>query len=304
MTTLNPAMNHTATNHAGFFATVGGAGRRAFQWRLLLLWIAVLLIPTAMLTVPLWQIFSEQLDHTLHAADLAQRLTLNAASDLLVSVVYDGAALKSLSMLAALFALIATPFLNGMAVTAARSADAPGFVALIQGGAAEYWRMFRLAVVSLLPLAIAAGIGSAAMNGADKYAEHAILKSSADHVGLAAQILLVLLMVLALASVDAGRAQFALSSKKRSAFKAWWRGCKLIVKRPAATLGSYVLLTLVGVIVFAVFALLRINVPHANLVGFIIGVVFTQLAAVALAWTRGARLFVLADLAKAQAGEL
>ncbi len=302
MTTMPPTMSHTSTNQAGFSATVAGAGRRALQWRLLLLWIAVLLIPTAMLAVPLWQIFSDQLDHTLHAADLAQRLTLNAVSDLLVSVVYDGAALKSVSMLAASFVMLATPFLNGMVVTAARSADAPGFVALIQGGAAEYWRMFRMLIVSLLPLAIAIGLGSAAMNGADKFAEHAILKSSADHMGLAAQIVLGLLMVLALASIDAGRAQFALSSKKRSAFKAWWRGCKLIAKRPAATLGSYVVLTLVGVIVFAVFGLLRINVPHANLAGFIVGVVFTQLAAVALAWTRGARVFALADIAKTQAG--
>jgi hypothetical protein len=163
--------------------------------------------------------------------------------------------------------------------------------------------MFRMLIVSLVPLAIAVGIGSAAMNGADKYAEHAILRSSADHMGLAAQIVLVILMMLALASVDAGRAQFALSSRKRSALRAWWRGCKLIARHPVATLGSYVLLTLVGVIAFAVFGLLRINVPHANLLGFIVGVVFTQLAAAALAWTRGARVFALADLAREQAGD-
>src|SRR6185437_12591045 len=61
------AMNHTAKNPSGI-AAARGAGRRALQWRLLLLWIAALLIPTAMLTMPLWQIFSEQLDHTIHAA--------------------------------------------------------------------------------------------------------------------------------------------------------------------------------------------------------------------------------------------
>ena len=293
------AMTNSTTN-SGFAATVGGAGRRALQWRLLLLWIVLLLIPTAMLTVPLWQVFSDQLDHTLHAAELAQQITVNAANDLVVAVTYNGGGLNAIGMVAAIFTVLATPFLNGMMVAAARAAEPLGFGALIQGGLAEYWRMLRLLLVSLLPLAIAMGIGQAASGAAGKYAEHAILSSSADHMNLAAQILLGLLLVLALATADAGRAQFAISTRKRSAWKAWWRGCKLIVKRPGATLGSYVVLTLVGVIVFAVFGWLRINVPHASLIGFVVGLVFTQLAAAALAWTRGARLFALADIARAQ----
>jgi hypothetical protein len=280
---------------------MAAAGRRALQWRLLLLWVAALLIPTAMLTVPLWQIFADQLDHTLHAADLAQNMTANALSDLMFSVVYDGGGLSSIGLVAGIFTLLATPFLNGMAVSAARSAEPLGFAALIQGGAAEYWRMFRMVVVSLLPLGIAIGIGSTLMDSAGKYAEHAILRSSADNMCLAAQIVLGLLMILALASVDAGRAQFAISTRKRSALKAWWRGCKLIVKRPLATLGSYIGLSLVGLIVFAVFAMLRIDVPHVSPFGFIIGLVLTQLAAATLAWIRGARLFALTDIAKAQA---
>lgn len=292
------AMN-TIHTQSGFSSTVRGASLRALQWRLLLLWIAALLIPTAMLTLPLWQILSERLDHTLHAGDLAQHINLNAASDLLVSVTSDGVTLSSVGALAALIAVLITPFLNGMAAVAARAAEPLGFAALIQGGAAEYWRMLRMLIVSLAPIAIAVGIGSAAMNGADSYAQSAILQSSADHMNLAAAILLGLLLMLALASADAGRAQFVLSIRKRSAWKAWWHGCKLIAARPAATLGSYVVLTLAGVIVFALFGLLRINLPHANVFGFVVGLVLTQLAAATLAWIRGARLFALADIAKA-----
>lgn len=289
------------TSHTNTSPRMAAAGRRALQWRLLLLWIAVPLIPTALLTVPLWQIFSAQLDNTLHAGELAQHLTLNAAGDLIGSVMSDGAALKSAGMLAVLIGVLSMPFLNGMVVTAARSAEAPGFGALIQGGLMEYWRMLRLMIVSLLPLGIAMGIGSAISDAADKYGQHAILQSSAEHAGMLANAALALLMVLALATVDAGRAQFAVSTRKRSAWKAWWRGCKLIVKRPRATLGSYVVLSVVGLVVFAVFGWLRINVPHANLIGFIVGLVLTQLAAATLGWIRGARLFALADIAKAQA---
>ena len=278
-----------------------GAGRRALQWRLLLLWIVVLLIPTVMVTLPMWQIFADQLDHTLHAADLAKTITLNAVSDLIVAVATDGGAIKSAGVLAALFTMLATPFLNGMAVTAARAAEPPGFGALIQGGLAEYWRMLRMLLVSLIPLAIAFAIGSAATDGADKYAQHAILSASADHVAWLAEFVLGVLLLLALASVDAGRAQFAVSTRKRSAFKAWWRGCKLLVQRPRAVLGSYIVLSLIGLIVFLVLAWLRINVPHVNAIGFVFGLVLTQLAAVTLAWIRSARLFALADIARAQA---
>jgi len=292
----------TMTSNTKTSPGMAAAGRRALQWRLLLLWIVILLLPTAMVTLPLWQIFSEQLDHTLHAADLAQRMTLNGAGDLVGSIMTDGATLKSAGMLAGVFTVLASPFLNGMAVTAARSAEAPGFATLIQGGAAEYWRMLRMLIVSLIPLAVAVGIGSAATDAVTKFGEHAILRSSADHVGLLGQIALGLLMLLALASVDAGRAQFALSTRKRSAWKAWWRGCKLIARQPLATLGSYVVLSLVGLIVFAVFVWLRTNVPHVSVIGFIGGLVFTQAAAATLAWIRGARLFALADIAKAQAG--
>ncbi|MBV8635527.1 MAG: hypothetical protein JO002_13625, partial [Burkholderiaceae bacterium] len=91
-----------------------------------------------------------------------------------------------------------------------------------------------------------------------------------------------------------------LSTRKRSAFKAWWRGCKLLARRPLATLGSYFGLTVVGLIVFVVFGWLRINVPHASAIGVIFALVLTQLAAATLAWMRGARLFALAEIARAQ----
>lgn len=297
---MNNASNTSLSNQPGIGASLR-AGWRALQWRPLLLWIAVLLIPTVMVAMPLWHILSDQLDHTIHGSDLAQRLTLDATGDLVGALTTDGAALPSMGTLAVIFTLLATPFLNGMMVTAAKSAEVLGLSALIAGGLAEYWRMFRMFIVSLIPLAVAGGIGAAAMNGADKYAEHAILRSSADHASLAAQIVLGLLLLLAWASIDAGRAQFAISSRKRSAFKAWWRGTRLLFKRPVAVFGSYLVLTLIGAIVFAVLALLRINVPHVSVAGFVIGLILTQLAAATLAWIRGARLFALTEITKANA---
>ncbi len=293
------------TSKSSFSTTVAGAGRLALQWRLLVLWIGTLLIPTALLTLPLWQIFSDQLDHTIHASELAHRLSMNAVNDLMTSVVTDGALLKPAGILALIVTLLLSPFLSGVAIAVAR-AKAHGeprlsFGGLIHGGIGEYWRMLRMLLLAIVPLGIAGGIGAALMNLADKYAQHAILRSDADLAAHAATVAAVLLVLLALATVDAGRAQFALSIKRRSAIMAWWRGCKLLFKRPLGSIGSYFALSIVGVVLVVVLGLLRINVPHAEVPGFILGLALTQLAAAAMAWMRSARLFAMIDLARQDA---
>jgi len=295
------------TSKSSFFTIVAGAGRLALQWRLLVLWVGVLLIPTALLTVPLWQIFSGQLDHTIHASELAHHLSMNAAADLMTSVVIDGALLKSAGAGALIVTLLLSPFLSGVAIAVAR-AKAHGepqlsFGGMIHGGIGEYWRMLRMLLLAIVPLGIAGGIGGALMNLADKYARQAILKSDADLAGHAALAAMVLLLLLALATVDAGRAQFALSIKRRSAVKAWWRGCKLLFRRPLASIGSYLVLSAIGVVAVVVLGLLRINVPHAEIPGFVLGLILTQLAAAAMAWMRSARLFAMIDLARQEAQE-
>lgn len=295
------------TIKSGVFAIITGAGKLALQWRLLVLWIGVLLIPTALLTLPLWQLFSTQLDHTIHASALAHQLTMNAVGDLLITVVTDGVLLKPAGILALVLTLLLSPFLSGIAIATARAKAhgeaAPAFGTLIHGGISEYWRMFRMLLLAILPLGIAGGIGGALMNLAEKYAQHATLRSDADLAGNAAMAATVLLVALALTTVDAGRAQFALSIKKRSAIKAWWRGCKLMFRRPSGAIGSYLVLTVLGVIGVVVFGLLRINVPHVEIPGFLLGLLLTQLAAAAMAWMRSARLFALIDLATQEANE-
>jgi len=293
------------TTKSSFPTIMAGAGRLALQWRLLVLWIGALLIPNALLTVPLWQIFSTQLDHTLHASELAHHLTMNAANDLMTSVVTDGALLKPAGLLALIVTLLLSPFLSGVAIAVARAKvhgePRLSFGGLVHGGIGEYWRMLRMLLLAVVPLGIAGGIGGALMNLADKYALHAILRSDADLAAHAATVATVLLLLLALATVDAGRAQFALSLKRRSAIMAWGRGCKLLFKRPLGSIGSYFVLTIVGVVVVVVMGLLRINVSHVEIPGFVLGLALTQLAAAAMAWMRSSRLFAMIDLARQEA---
>jgi hypothetical protein len=52
-----------------------------------------------------------------------------------------------------------------------------------------------------------------------------------------------------------------------SPVKAWWRGLRLVFARPVATLGSYMLITAVGLILLALLGIARINSPHATFSG-------------------------------------
>ena len=289
-------MNNTTKQ--SFAAITAGAGRFALQWRLLVLWVAVLLIPTALMVFPMWGVLSEQLDHTLHASELAHQLTPNAIADLLAAF-HAAGIVQSAATAALIVTLLCSPLLSGMAISAARKKnEAQTFGGLMHGAISEYGRMFRLSLWAIVPLGVAGGIGSAVINLADDYSRNALLRSDADLANHAALGLTLLLLAIALVTVDAGRAQFALSVKRRSAIKAWWRGCKLLIKRPVDSIGSYLALSIAGLLVAALLAFLRINVPHVSLPGFLLGLMLTQLAAAALAWMRNARLFALIDMAR------
>ena len=280
-----------------FLVILRGAARFALQWRLLLLWLAVLLIPTALAALPFWQVFAKSLDHSVYAPQLAQRLDANSVADLVTVLQLNAIALKSAGIVSLVMSLLLSPFLSGMAITAAKASERLGFGALIHGGVAEYGRLLRLLLWGALPLGIAGGLGAGAMHLADKFAEKAILESNADLARHAALILFVVLFLIADATLDAGRAQFALSVRRRSAIKAWWRGLKLIFKRPLASIGLYALLSVIGFVAAAALGVLRMNLPHASVLALPASLLLMQLSVAAIAWLRGARLFALVQLA-------
>jgi hypothetical protein len=188
------------------------------------------------------------------------------------------------------------PLLTAMIVSGAADARPAGYVPLLQGGIRSYGRMLRMLLWSLVPFGLAGAIGGGALRLAKNIGEKAILQSSADHAHAAALTLLIVLLVLAHITVEAGRAQFALDPGRRSAVKAWWRGVKLIKARPLATFGSYLALSVAGLALMALIGLIRINLPHANLIGIVIALGLTQLIVIAAVWMRTSRLFAMIQI--------
>lgn len=286
------------SSQASFFVVLRHAAGFALQWRLLLLWVIALAIPTLIMALPFWQIFGAALNYNVHAAELAQHLKLNAINDVMAVLVQNKLLLQEASFTALLLTLLLSPFLSGMIITAARAPQPLTLGKLMHGGLSEYWRLARMLIWALIPFGVAGGIGAAAMHFAADYADQAILQSNAELVNNLALALLVLLLVLADAVVDAGRAQLIHFHARRSAFKAGLAGLMLVLRRPLSALGLYVLITLIGLLLAAVLGLLRINLHHVEAWGFIVALVLTQLIVISMAWLKAARIYALAAIVK------
>ncbi|PWF54560.1 hypothetical protein [Massilia glaciei] len=295
---MNPTSPLIPTGGARIFAR---AARAALQWRLLLLWTLCLLVPTAVLALPMWAMLGANLDYSVYSARLARELDLVAITDLLAAHGRHAAAFNNAATIALVLTLLLSPLLSGFVVTAARARGAvPGLRALVGGGLHEYPRMLRMLLWAVVPLGMAALAGGELLDAAERQREAAILPSEARWPALAAVLGLALLLMLAHASLDAGRAALALDRRRSSALKAWWSGCKMLARRPLASFALYLGLSALGLCAAALLTYARINLPYLGTAGVVGAFVLTQLAVLVLAWMRSARLFALVELARAE----
>lgn len=277
------------------------AMRAALQWRLMLWWALLLLLPTLAASLPVWQMLAASLDHSVYAAQLADKLDMLAIADLMGSARDRfAAAIGTGGIVALALTLLLSPLLAGMSIHAARATRRPGFIDLLAGGAQEYARMFRMMVWSVIPLVIVGVVAGLAFKLAGKSAESAVLESDAEQASRLALIATAVVFVLVHATLDAGRALLANERRRRSAIVAWWGGVRLMLRRPLPLLGVYVLVTGIGLLLAALLAVARVHVPALGGVGTVGAVLLTQLAVLVLGWMRSARLFAMMALVRAR----
>ncbi|MDQ2820651.1 MAG: hypothetical protein M3Y65_09685 [Pseudomonadota bacterium] len=283
-----------------FFDRLANAARTALQWRLLLLWAVLLLLPTLAATLPVSQMLGASFDYSPHAGALAHALDLSVVSDLQqVYKRYDTAVSNGV-LVALVLTLLMSPLLSGMTIAAART-PAPvrlGFGGLLAGGMREYGRLLRMLIWSAVPLALAFALGNVVAAPLRKLGENALLESTAANASLAATLVIGLFLLLAHATIDAGRAVLAADRRKTSAVRAWSQGVMLVVRRPVATLGAYVTITLLGLLLAALVALVRIRVAPIEGLSFFGALGLTQVAVMVVAWMRSARLLALIALVR------
>ena len=113
--------------------------------------------------------------------------------------------------------------------------------------------------------------------------------------------LLLPLLVVAHATVEAGRGHLAAQPQARGAVRAWIAGMRLLFKRPIALLLVEVL-TLAAVLVPMLgLVALRQSLDASTTGGWLAALLLTLVGIVLIGWGRLARLFGMANLARAAA---
>ena len=273
---------------------MNAAMQRAMQWRLLAAWLIAMLLPTLVVWLPLSALLSSVLDYSPRAQELARHFDAIMVEDVGMAFARGGIAVGGAATLAGILTMLLAPLYAGMVATVARDdGGAPlGFVALVAGALGWYWRMFRVALVALVPFGVVGMVAAIAFKAAGKHAEAATTHMQAEHAQLVATIVVALLGLVAHATIEAARAHLIVDAQLRSAWRAWFRGLKQL-RRPLPLFARSLLPTAIGFAVAFVLLLLRVRIPGYNVALFVVGFVFTQAAIAAIGWSRAARLLAL-----------
>ncbi len=284
---------------------LGRALRRGAQWRYLVLFLLVMLLPAAMAFVPVSGFMGWLFDHSPREAELIARLDSHAFTEILRQLGEPAAQGMFTGTHASLVvALLLSPGLAGAAATLARGQDGVLRMRGLLAGAGElYPRMLRMALVALLPVGMAGALAGLAFHLAGRSGEHAVTESAADRATRIATVVSVLLVWLANATVEAGRAHLAAQPERRSAFLAWWAGVRLTVRRPARVLGLCLVTTIGGVGGALLVTALRYRIVQGGAGTIGLALLLSQLAVVAIAWGRSSRLAGLVLLVREGAGQ-
>ena len=292
-------MNTTTSTgaNAKLLPTLRSALGRALQWRLWLLFVAATLLCALVAGLPAFKWLSGVLDYSVHAGAIAAGEAPALLADALMARNAPLPLLGQSNTIATVLMLLLSPLLAGAAVAAARSRATLGFGDLLRGAISEYGPMLRMLVWSVIPLGFAVLVMSVIVGANEKAHENATLASELATGRNIWFWLGALLFVLAHASLEAGRGWLAADGRLRSALKAWWRGLKLLGKRPLAVLGVYLATTLAGLLLVALLLLLRPYLGHGGVPSLLLGLLLSSAVAAALAWSRIARLFGMQALA-------
>jgi len=282
-------MAGTSVRRPGFGALVS-AMLAALQWRLLLLWLLIMLIPATVVALPLWRVLAGLLDHSIHAAAWAQHFNAMMFGDVGFALSENVGWLGGTAILGLLITLAMSPFLDGMIIGSGRAGRTLSFAGLLQSGLVEYGRMFRLMLWSLLPYLAVAGVAMLGSHLAKDHADHAVLESQADSWASAAHWALLIAFALAQCIVESARSAFIADTIGR--------GINQLLRRFFRTVFFYLVVSAVGLLIAAAAGVGRIHVTAVGTTGFLTALLLSQLLVFAIGWMRIARLFAFASLAR------
>lgn len=270
---------------------------RATQWRYLLVFVAGTFLPSALVLGPALGFFGGLLDHSPREPELVRSLDSPALFEVLRQLGEPaGAALGPGLVGALLAALVVAPALTGAAAAVAEGEGAPGLPALLASAGRMYLRMLRMTFVSILPVGAAVALSAALIHAVERANAHAVHETAADRGSLLAWLGALLLVGFASSTVEAGRAYLVAEPGRRSAFRAWWSGARLTVRRPLQVLGTCAVTTLASLVLAALLTALRLRLFPGGMATIALAFLVAQAAVAAVGWGRASRLAGLVAL--------
>lgn len=149
----------------------------------------------------------------------------------------------------------------------------------------SFWRFFRLLMVSIIFYGVAIGIFvllTLRINSSDRLAtveRPGALKTQA------AALLMVALMALVGAIQDYARIGASLNDRRKM-FREWFKAAGFVFRRFLIAYGLYVLIAIVGLVVFALIAWVRGGVNQNSYLNVFLAFMIGQIAIASRVWTR------------------
>ncbi len=284
------------SDNAAFRACVITQMRRALDFRLLLFWLIASVLPTLLVALPMSEILSEVLDFSAYSEALAQRLDLDALRALGNAYQHSELAIQANVTLAWVCTLLFAPMLTAMAAAIFSTAENLTSRALLLKALMDYGRWFWLHLSAFLVYLF--GFGTAALVAASpeiRVGEYVDANAFAN-MRVLSWLLAALIALTTHFIVEITRAEYVLDLRLRFPPNALFRA--LARKQLLRRMLAYLIVCGAGVSVLLLLVLLRQRMTGASLVAMLCTLILTQLGVAALAWTRTARLFVLAALVK------
>ncbi|TBR40026.1 MULTISPECIES: hypothetical protein [Dyella] len=275
-----------------------GALFQALQWRLLLLWIVLMLIPAIVVALPLMGSLNDMLSHSVHADSFAAGFDALMFGEVVRGISDSSNAIRGAVAAGVIITLLLSPLFNGMIVGSGRAGQSLGFSTLWQSGFVEYGRMFRLMLLSLVPFAIAAFVIKTGSGFVDDKADQAVLEAQATAARHTMMWVTGLVVVLAHVIAESARAAYIADPQLRSALVALGRGFMQLLRRPLSSVFAFLLVSVIGFGIAFALGVARAHTTAFGGMNLLLAFVLTQLVVLAIGWTRIARLFSLAVVAR------
>jgi hypothetical protein len=270
-----------------------GILRATRSWKMIMMLLAANILCALPLALPIFLLVAQTTSGTMATDKMfADKLDVNWITDIFNHQI-PGSGLETSAFQVGLLALvmgvsyllITTLFTGGILEVLTSEDERFTMRRFWAGCGAYFWRFFRLTLISLVFYGVACLIFLLARWPIERAARQATEYESVVHKRWAVMLLLVLLVAFVNMVFDYARIGTVISDSRKM-FGETIRATRFAWLHFWSAYALYILIAIVGIIIFLVFTLLRDSISQSSLLAVLVAIVVGQLAIASRIWTR------------------